>query len=156
VQNTRLPIASVALRSNALPKADRASLALELAMHIEGRRRSLTLGGGLLCIPAAAAAATGISALMGVPLLYLPLCALLGSALGPALTAMTFAASSAFLRPLAKRKHRKKGRALGLSREDCDEGFARAVLMLEEKSRKRLMRGRQGEKDVQQSDTRAC
>ena len=142
-----IPATSASPNLNLFADGDRHSLALDLALQIEGGRRTYTLGGGLLCIPLAAGIATAISAAIGLPLFWLPLCALLGSALGPALMTALFAFSNVIVLPMVKKRHLLEGKSLGLSAEDCAKGFEEAVLMLEEKTRRRLMRGREGARD---------
>jgi hypothetical protein len=123
-----------------LTAPERSEAAESIALELEGRRRSATLGGGLLLIPAAAGAATAFSAALGIPVTWLPLCALLGSAIGPALTTACIAASSVFGVPALKQVHRRRCRALGLSSEEIEAGWRSAGIILDEKARRRLGR----------------
>lgn len=120
------------------------AMATELAMELEGRRRSLTLGGSLLLIPASAGAALVASAIVGVGGIWLPLCALAGLAIGPALTTAAMAASNVVGAPAVRRRYWQHARELGLSEAQIEDAWQAAQRELDDRARARLSARRDG------------
>lgn len=113
-------------------------MAKELAAELEGRRRTYTLGGSLLLIPGAAGIALAASALVGVSGLWLPLCALAGLAVGPALCTAVMAATNLLGGPAVRRRFAQHARELGLSDDDIERAWSEATTALDERARARL------------------
>ncbi|MFZ9886169.1 MAG: hypothetical protein ACO3JL_01600 [Myxococcota bacterium] len=139
-ERTVVPPATAAAPLRPLPvgpeSAQRA--AEQLALELEAERRALTLGGGLLCIPIAGAAAVGVSWFVGVPALWLPLCAIAGLAVGPALSTLAIAAASLVGRPLTRRIFLRRAMTLGLGEEQCAALWNTARTTLDDDARERL------------------
>lgn len=112
--------------------------ATELALALEAERRTFTLGGGLLFIPVAGALAVGVSWYVGVPALWLPLCAIAGLAVGPALSTLAIASASLVGRPLTRKVFLRRAMALGLCEEECAALWVSARATLDDDARERL------------------
>lgn len=139
----QLPATSAALPALAAG-GGRSSLvaAREMAADLEGRRRSLTLGGSLLVIPATACATLGVSAAVGVSGFWLPVCALAGLTIGLSLSTVTMAISNVLGLAAVRRHFYRQARALGLSDAHVEEAWRAAEDELEARSRARLLGGR--------------
>lgn len=118
------------------------AMARELAADLEGRRRSVTLGGSLLVIPATAGATLAISAAVGVTGFWLPICALAGLTIGLSLSTVTMAVSNLIGMAVVRRRFYWHARQLGLSDARIEEAWRDAEEELEARSRARLLRGR--------------
>lgn len=116
------------------------AMARELAVELEGRRRSLTLGGSLLMIPATAGATLAISAAVGVSGFWLPVCALAGLTIGLSISTVAMAVSNLIGGALVRHRYLRQARALGLSDERVEEAWREAERELDERSRARLLR----------------
>lgn len=122
----------------------RLAMARELATDLEGRRRTITLGGSLLLIPASSGVALVASALVGVSGIWLPLCALAGLAVGPALTTAAMAAGNLIGGPAVRRRYWREARELGLSEAQIEDAWHAAERELDERARARLSERRDG------------
>jgi hypothetical protein len=138
--------ASPAAPGGVRPVAGRAGRALaeEIALEIEGRRRTWTLGGSLLLIPAASMAALAGAVGLEVEVVWLPLCALAGLSAGPALCTASLALANVLGAPQARRVFRQRARALGLGEEEMRVAWAQASAQLDDRARTRLERGAGG------------
>lgn len=118
------------------------AMARELAVDLEGRRRSLTLGGSLLVIPATGGVTLAVSAAIGVPSVWLPVCTLAGLAIGLSLSAVTMAVSNLVGGAAVQRRFWRQARALGLGDAQIDQVWRDAESELDQRSRARLIGGR--------------
>lgn len=149
--DVRLPVTSAAPASQrgADPRAVR-SVAEEIAVELESRRRTITLGGSLLFIPAAAGGVLAVSAALGVPMAFLPVCALIGLSIGPALTTASLALGNIVGLPRARRAFRKRALALGLPPSEVDETWRTATRVVEARARERISRGTRNAKQLEE------
>ncbi len=114
------------------------AMARELASDLEGRRRTLTLGGSLLLIPGSAGVTLALSAYLGVTGIWLPVCALAGLAIGLTLTTVTMAGANLLGAPAVRRRYRRQARALGLGEHEIEQAWQEALAELDAKTRARL------------------
>jgi hypothetical protein len=117
------------------------TLASELALELESRRRALTLGGSLLLIPACGGVVLAGAGALGVPMVMLPVCLLIGLSIGPALTTASLALGNLIGAPGARAIFCRHVRALGIPAEDAGEIWREAVLVVDARARERLLRG---------------
>lgn len=114
----------------------------DLAIEMEGRRRSITLGGSLLLIPAAGGVALAVAALAGVPAIWLPLLTLTGLSAGPALTTLSLAGLNLVGGPLVKRRFNRRSQRLGLPADQIEQTWRDAMGIVDASARARLGRAR--------------
>lgn len=120
--------------------AELASLAAAVAEQLEGTRRSVTLGGSLMLIPASVMLMVGAGGLVGAGPAILALFAMVGLASGPAACFAALAVSNVVGSPPVRRAFLRRAAAMGLSREEADRAWRDANLRLDAAARERLLR----------------
>jgi hypothetical protein len=137
----RLPSTSAAPHSEGGVDPSAARLAsTQLAVELESRRRTITLGFSLLLIPTSAALVLTGATVIGVPMVWLPVCVLAGLSFGPALTATSLAMLNLVGAPRVRRRFRANAQRLGLPAHEVDEVWRQALDTVDANVRARLSR----------------
>jgi hypothetical protein len=117
-----------------------ASMASRVAEELEGSRRSITLGGSLLLIPASVMVMVGAGGLIGAGPAMLALFAMVGLASGPAACGLALVLSNLFGAPLVRQVFLRRALSMGISRDDALRAWRQANDRLDVEARERLLR----------------